>query len=399
MLSIFGKIWNSVSTVVTSVLTPVLEYIGVTDSVLEKAGLKEPFDVKDYILFTDRDPHSWKFYKRQEASDWSAEEFEAKFVKDAQEYKDSPPNIQRLLDRIITFFLFGDGLIAEEITTQIEKAIRTKNWPLFFWLCMKLKIENTHAETYSLAGFTIIPNEKHEQLFNDAQNLECMKAKSKWMRDAVQYEGSEGLQNVIDAASEGIFFVSQFAIIFYLRKMGKFSNFIESNEQISKDETTHRDKAAEDAEKTLVREDDEIPTYLSWIPQPFQDQVTKSLGYRKNEIPQVVEILKKAVQIEKNFVDYLLQEPVLGEQSDRDAGLTIKNMHLYIEQLADEICMILEIEPIYNNETTLGGLKWMEDINMSQKSNFYEREVIGSYRKFNKDGGEMVYDRPQDVKF
>lgn len=393
MFPIAGKIWNVVSTVATSVL----ETIGVPDSTLEKAGLKQPFDVKDYILFTDRDPHAWEFYKRQEASDWSAEEFEAKFVKDAQEYKDSPPNIQRLLDRIITFFLFGDGLIAEEITTQITKAIRTKNWPFFYWLCMKLKIENTHAETYSLAGFTIIPKEKHEQLFNDAQNLDCMKAKSKWMKDAVNYQGSEGLQNVIDAASEGIFFVSQFAIIFYLRKLGKFANFIESNEQISKDETTHRDKAAEDAEKTLVRQDDEIPGYLSWIPQPFQDSITSSLGFRKNEIPQAVEILKKAVQIEKNFVDYLLQEPVLGEQSDRDAGLTIENMHLYIEQLADEICMILEIEPIYNNETI--NLKWMEDINMSQKSNFYEREVIGSYRKFNKDGGEMVYDRPQDVKF
>jgi ribonucleotide reductase beta subunit family protein with ferritin-like domain len=89
----------------------------------------------------------------------------------------------------------------------------------------------------------------------------------------------------------------------------------------------------------------------------------------------------------------------LGEQSDRDAGLTIENIHFYIENLADEICMISDIEPIYKNSEGLGALKWMEDINMSQKSNFYEREVIGSYRKFNEEGGEMVYDRPQDVNF
>jgi ribonucleotide reductase beta subunit family protein with ferritin-like domain len=358
-------------------------------------GLRKPLNIKDYILFTERDPHAWEFYKRQEASDWSAQEFKAKFVKDAQEYKDSPSNIQRLLDRIITFFLFGDGLIAEEITTEVDDAIKTKNWPLFFWLCMKLKIENTHAETYSLAAFTIIPKEKHEQLFDDAQNLPCMKAKSKFMKDAVKYEGSKGLQHINNAASEGIFFVSQFSIIFYLRKMGKFDNFIESNEQISKDETTHRDKEAEDAKKTLIREDDEIPWYLSLVPQ----NITQRLGYRKNEIPEAIEILKNAVQIEKNFVDYLLQEPILGEQSDRDAGLTIENIHFYIENLADEICMISDIEPIYKNSEGLGALKWMEDINMSQKSNFYEREVIGSYRKFNEEGGEMVYDRPQDVNF
>lgn len=397
MFSIIGVITKIYDKVIDSI-TNILETIGVSDSTLEKYNLKQPFDVKDYILFTDRDPHAWDYYKRQEASDWSAEEFKDKFVKDGQEYNDSPSNIQRLLDRIITFFLFGDGLIAEEITTQISKAIKNKNWPRFFWLCMKLKIENTHAETYSLAAFTIIPKEKHEHLFNDAQNLDCMKAKSRWMRDAVKYDGSEGLQNVIDAASEGIFFVSQFAIIFYLRKLGKFANFIESNEQISKDETTHRDKAAEDAGKTLIREDDEIPWYLLRIPQPFQDRITSLIGYRKNEIPKVIEILKEAVRIEKNFIDYLLQEPILGKQSDLDAGLTIENMYIYIEQLADEICMILDIEPIYNNEQS-SGLKWMEDINMSQKSNFYEREVIGSYRKFNKDGGEMVFDRPQDVKF
>jgi len=357
------------------------------------------FNVKDYILFTDRDPHSWSFYKRQEASDWSAEEFD--FTKEAQEYKDASPQIQNLIDRIITFFLFGDGLIAEEITTQLDSAIKKGNWPRFFWLCMKLKIENTHAETYSKAAFTIIPKEKHEQLFLDAQNLPCMKRKSKWMRDAINYEGSEGLQNIMDAASEGIFFVSQFAIIFYLRKLGMFNNFIDSNEQISKDETTHRDKAAEDAKELLIREDDEIPWYLSNI-------VSKLLGYNKNEIPEVIEILKEAVEIEKEFVDYLLQDPILGEQSDRDAGMTIENMHKYIEQLADEICMIIEIDPIYNNDIVLYrvdpeysdiiNLKWMEDINMSQKTNFYERSVVASYRKFGGDDG-MTYEHPENISF
>ena len=65
------------------------------NQVLEKIGLRETvFDVTDYVLFTERDPHSWGFYKRQEASDWSANEFE--FVKEAQEYEDAPDNIKKL---------------------------------------------------------------------------------------------------------------------------------------------------------------------------------------------------------------------------------------------------------------------------------------------------------------
>ena len=35
---------------------------------------------------------------------------------------------------------------------------------------------------------------------------------------------------------------------------------------------------------------------------------------------------------------------------------------------------------VFKTEVTLN---WMTDINLSQKTNFYERDVVGSYRKFN----------------
>jgi len=354
---------------------------------------EKTFDLKDYILFTERDGQSWSYYKRQEASDWSAEEFE--FVKEAQEYKDAPPNIQRLMDGIIAFFLIGDGLIAEEIGTLLKRAIEKKNWPKFFYLSMKLKIENTHAETYSKAALTIIPQEKHLKLFSMCKDLKCIREKGNWIRKHIDYNGSEALENVGCAASEGIFFVSLFAIIFYMRKLGLFDNFIESNEQISKDETTHRDEAADEAKRLLIREDtvDKIPWYIT-------QGMAKSLGYRniKSEIPQATQIIKEAVEIEKTHAEYLLQEPILGKQADEDSGLTLENLHLYIEKLADEICMLVDIPTIYNNKDI--RLPWMEDINMSQKSNFYERDVIGNYRRFDpKAKSEVVFNNPSEVSF
>ena len=130
-----------------------------------------------------------------------------------------------------------------------------------------------------------------------------------------------------------------------------FKNFIESNEQISKDETIHRDEKCMEARRSLKIE----------------------------EHARAVEIIREGVKIEKMHTKYLLKDSIETEQQDRDSGLYLENLYLYIEMLADQICYLSGLEPIYNSKAVL---PWMEDINMSQKTNFYERDVVGSYRGF-----------------
>jgi len=305
--------------------------------------------LENYILYPERDSQSWGFYKRQEASDWSAEEFD--FTKEKEEYLESPPNIQRLIKTIFGFFLIGDGLISEELVKLLQKSIDQKNWPKFFYLSMQLKIENTHSETYSKAALTIVPVQEHQEIYNMCKDLECIKLKGDWIKKNIEQAESEGLDNIACACGEGIFFVSLFAYIFYLRSLGMFKNFIESNEQISKDETLHRDEKCAEAKRTL----------------------------KSDEHEKAYSIIKSAVEVEKKHCEYLLSIPVAGEQADRDTGLTRENLFLYIEKLSDQICDLAGLEPIYNSDVELG---WMKDINLSQKSNFYERNVIGSYRRF-----------------
>ena len=54
-------------------------------------------DLKKYILYTQKDSESWSFYKRQEACDWSAEEFN--FIKEKDEYIEAPENIKKINQR------------------------------------------------------------------------------------------------------------------------------------------------------------------------------------------------------------------------------------------------------------------------------------------------------------
>jgi len=325
-------------------------------------------DLQKYILHTAQDPENWHFYKRQEACDWSAEEFD--FTKEKDDYEKASPNIKKLLKGIFGFFLIGDGLISEDVVVFLKEAILEENWPLVYYLSMQLKVENTHAETYSKAALTIVPEEEHQEMLDMPLNLKCIKDKGNWIKENVDSSESQALRYVACAVGEGVFFVSLFAVIFYLRKLNLFKNFIESNEQISKDESIHRDQKAMCAKRLL----------------------------KISEHGRAKEIIMTGVEIEKDHARYLLSEPIVGEQADKDAGLTLENVFNYIEMLADQVAVLCGLEIIYKANAEL---PWMEDINLSQKTNFYERDVVGSYRKFNpqeevKDDGLVD---PEDEDF
>lgn len=331
-----------------------------------------PKSLKDYILKTDRDPVSWEFYKRQEACDWSAEEF--RFTKDRDDYLESPKRIQDLLKDIFGFFLIGDGLISEDLVVLIQEAIDEKNWPKVMYLSMQLKMENTHAETYSKAALTIVPESEHDQMIEMCEKLECVRKKGDWITNFIDSQESKALRNVGCACGEGIFFVGLFSIIFYFKKLNKFKDFIESNEQISKDESIHRDEKASEAQRSLVPE----------------------------EFERAREIIMSSVELEKEHTRYLLREPILSKEADQESGMTIENLEKYIEMLGDQVAILCGLEAIYKTKI---NLVWMEDINLSQKTNFYERNVVGSYRKFDpstavdgESGGDFM-ENPEDADF
>ena len=325
-------------------------------------------DLSKYLLKTDRDPEAWSFYKRQESCDWSAEEFS--FVNDKDDYQSCNPRIKELLKGIFGFFLIGDGIISKDLIPMINEAIDESNWPKVYYLCMQLKVENTHAETYSKAALTIIPEEEHQEMLDMCNNLECVIRKGEWIESNVDSQESKGLRNVACGCGEGIGFVSLFAVIFYLRKLGILKDFIESNEQISKDESIHRDEKCAEAKRSLKLE----------------------------EHHKAYSIIREFVEIEKLHANYLLKEPVISAQTDIDSGLTLENLHMYIEMLGDQVAVLCGLDKIYNVSVTL---KWMEDINLSQKTNFYERNVVGSYRKFNTEvsKGSKELENPEDVEF
>ena len=91
----------------------------------------------------------------------------------------------------------------------------------------------------------------------------------------------------------------------------------------------------------------------------------------KNMLPkeQVTEIIKDAVEIEKEFVTDALPVRLIGMNSDL--------MTQYIEFVADRLLVELGNEKIYNATNPFG---FMEMISIQGKTNFFEKRV-GEYQK------------------
>ena len=144
------------------------------------------------------------------------------------------------------------------------------------------------------------------------------------------------------AAVEGIFFSGSFCSIFWLKKRGLMPGLTFSNELISRDEGLHCDFACH--------------LYTSHVVNKLPEQT-------------VIDIIKDAVEIEKEFVTDALPVNLIG--------MNAVQMREYIEFVADRLLNELVGKKIYN---TTNPFDFMEMISLRGKTNFFEKRVA-EYQK------------------
>ena len=202
-------------------------------------------------------------------------------------------------------------------------------------------MENIHSETYSLLIDTYIKDKmEKERLLNAVETIPSVKKKADWaMKWISDKDSSFGTRVIAFAAVEGIFFSGSFCSIFWLKKRGLMPGLSFSNELISRDEGLHTEFA--------------VLMYTMLKDKPHEETV-------KN-------IIKEAVEIEKEFITESLPCSLIGMNQDL--------MKQYIEYVADRLLQMLQIEPVYK---TSNPFEWMELISIQGKTNFFEKRV-GEY--------------------
>ena len=292
-----------------------------------------------FVLFPIQHDDIWSFYKKAEASFWTAEEID--LSADITDWENKLTNDERhFVKHVLAFFAASDGIVNENLAEHFLSEVQYTEAKFFYGF--QITIENIHSETYSLLIDTYIKNTAEKKhLFNAIDTMDCVKKKADWALRWID-KGSYAERLVAFAAVEGIFFSGSFCSIFWLKKRGLMPGLSFSNELISRDEGLHCDFACLLYTKHLV------------------NKLTKE---------QVREIIMDAVTIEKEFVTDAIPVKLIGMNSDL--------MSQYIEFVADRLLTELGNEKEYN---ATNPFDFMEMISLQGKSNFFEKRV-GEYQK------------------
>ncbi len=292
-----------------------------------------------FVLFPIQHDDIWAFYKKAEASFWTAEEID--LAPDLVDWENKlNDNERHFIKHVLAFFAASDGIVNENLAENFLSEVQYTEAKFFYGF--QVAIENIHSETYSLLIDTYIKDSKDKSyLFNAIETMDCVRKKADWALRWID-NGNFAERLVAFAAVEGIFFSGSFCSIYWLKKRGLMPGLSFSNELISRDEGLHCDFAC-----------------LLYT------------NHLKTQLPkeQVKEIILDAVKIEKEFILEALPVKLIGMNSDL--------MSQYIEFVADRLLLELGNEKVFN---VTNPFDFMDMISIQGKSNFFEKRV-GEYQK------------------
>ena len=305
-----------------------------------------------FVLFPIQHNDIWEFYKKAEASFWTAEEID--LGQDLKDWEKLTDGERHFISHVLAFFAASDGIVNENLAENFVAEVQYTEAKFFYGF--QIAMENVHSETYSLLIDTYIKDSvEKDRLLHAIDTMDLVKKKAEWALRWIE-NGSFQERLIAFAAVEGIFFSGSFCSIFWLKKRGLMPGLSFSNELISRDEGLHCDFAC------LL--------YNSHL---------------KNKLPEstVIELIKDAVEIEKEFVTEALPVKLIG-----------MNAHLmcqYIEFVADRLLEELGCARVFNSKNPFD---FMEMISLQGKTNFFEKRVA-EYQK----AGVMQTEENKGPKF
>ena len=307
-------------------------------------------DENRYVMFPIQDHDIWSMYKKQVDCFWRAEEID--FSKDLSSWDTLNNDEQFFIKMILAFFAASDGIVLENLGIRFMSEVQLSEARAFYGF--QIAMENIHSEVYSLLIDTYVKNQSEKtQLFEAVQNFPCIKKKADWAIKWINDKRSSFAARLLAfACVEGIFFSGAFCSIYWLKKRGKMPGLTFSNELISRDEALHTE---------------------------FAIMLYKKLNKKLNK-KKVIEIIREAVEIEKEFICDALPCRLIA--------MNAKLMAQYIEFVADRLIVQLGHEKIYNSSCPFD---FMEQISIEGKTNFFEKRV-GEYALANKDKDENTFD-------
>lgn len=303
-----------------------------------------------FVVFPIQHHDLWEYYKKSEASFWTAEEID--LAADLVDWRTKLNDSERhFIKHVLAFFAASDGIVNENLAENFVKEVQYPEAKFFYGF--QIMMENIHSETYSLLIDTYITDpEEKMHLFRAIDTIPAVAKKADW---ALRWIKSSTFQErlIAFAAVEGIFFSGSFCSIFWLKKRGLMPGLSFSNELISRDEGSHTDFAVHLHNNHVVNKVSE---------------------------ERIKEIILSALEIEKEFITEALPVKLIGMNSDL--------MKQYLEFVTDRLLSDLGCTKVFNSTNPFD---FMVNIALNGKTNFFEKRV-GEYQKAGvKSGGDAGF--------
>ncbi len=286
-----------------------------------------------FVVFPIQHHDIWDFYKKAEASFWTAEEVD--LSEDVAHFEKLKDGEKHFIKNVLAFFAASDGIVNENLAQNFVNEVQYPEAKFFYGF--QIMMENIHGETYSLLIDTYIKDKAEQmKLLRAIDTIPCVQKKAKW---ALKWINSDSFAErlVAFAAVEGIFFSGSFCSIFWMKKRGLMPGLSFSNELISRDEGLHCDFACHLYNRHI---EDKLPE------------------------GRIEEIIESALEIEKEFITESLPVDLIGMNSVL--------MRTYLEYVSDRLLMSLNRPKVYNSQNPFD---FMQNIALQNKTNFFEKRV------------------------
>ena len=292
-----------------------------------------------FVIFPIKHHDLWEWYKKCEASFWTAEEID--LHQDLTDWSTKLNDDEKyFVKHILAFFAASDGIVNENLAENFVNEVQYSEAKFFYGF--QIMMENIHSETYSLLIDTYVKDDaEKDKLFNAIETFPAIKKKADWALKWIESD-SFAERLIAFAGVEGIFFSGAFCSIFWLKKRGLMPGLTFSNELISRDEGVHCDYAVHLHNNHLV------------------NKVSKE---------RITQILTDALDIEKEFITESLPVSLIGMNS--------KLMTQYLEFVTDRLLVELNCDKVYN---ATNPFEFMDMISLQGKTNFFEKRV-SEYQK------------------
>ena len=303
-----------------------------------------------YTMFPVKYDDVYQIYKRQIDCFWRTEEVD--LSKDLNDWASLNDDEKYFISMILAFFAASDGIVMENLNVNFCNEVQVAEARAFY--SFQAAMESIHSEMYSILIDTYIrDNEKKSKLFKSLDNFSCIAKKAQWAQKWMGDKRSSFASRLIAfACVEGIFFSSSFASIYWIKKRGLMPGLTLSNEFISRDEALHTE---------------------------FAILLYSKLNKKVNK-KRVMEIIKEATEIEKEFITDALPCRLIG--------MNAKLMSQYIEFVADRLSLQLGYDKIYESSNPFD---FMELISVEGKTNFFER-IVSDYALADKTKTDDIFD-------